>query len=287
MTVGSQISASVPSIGTDALNASKILNVVGSEIETATKFEGGMIAFALDSTGNKQAGQYYGLDVKKKVWQNFRAALLFPAKAGMLYPRSSTFSSNTDGIGDLANTDGTVGLNSFDSTNGDSNSFTTGAVSGNQAGFRNNRLQAERRWNPLIKMRFKVSVSTNYRVFLGFQQATTAAVNSDDPLNALGGIGLCKITTSGNWQIAHNDSSGVTIFNDTGIAADTNVHDLEIWADGNGLQFWWSLDKSTPVAITTDIPSDTSQITHVYTLTTTAAAGIVLSVFIEAHTQDK
>jgi hypothetical protein len=286
MTVGSVVSASVPGVGVDQCNAKMILNAIGSEIEAAPKVEGGQLSFSTDNSANKRQGHYTSLDLKKKVWQNALAPMIWPTKFGVLYPRASGFATSADGIIDQATTSGTVAFGSFDSSFGENQTFTTGAVAGNQGGYNHARLHTMRDWNPLQKMSFKVSVSTNLRFFMGWISQTGAVGNTDDPLNALHGFGLCKITTSGNWQIAHNNNAGVTIFDDTGVAVGTGQLEFEQWADGNGNGFWWSINKSTPILVTSEIPGATSQLSFQRLLTTTAAAGIVFTVFNEFYGSD-
>ena len=58
------------------------------------------------------------------------------------------------------------------------------------------------------------------------------------------------------------------MFDDTGIAIDTGVHEIELVADTVNSRFLWSLDNTAYVAVTADIPADTQVLNLVWILET-------------------
>lgn len=255
-------------------NAKMLLQADGTDMEAAGKAEAGQLGFALNSSAQKRKGWYYNVSLGKKLWHNNLVTLL-QAKYGTYQPRSATFASNLDGILVGATSQGTVALAALDTANGMSNTFTTGAIAGNQGGFNLARLYTVRNMNPVIIAFFKNSVTTNLRFFVGWTSSTALVGNNDDPLNALSGFGIAKLTTSANLRIINNDGAGATVNNDTGVAASTNAVLVILYADGQNNKFWWSINGSDPAQVTSDIPGATTSLSMQQILTTTAAAGIV------------
>lgn len=267
-------------------NAKMLLQAPGTGIESAGKAEAGQLAFALDSTGSKRKGTYYNLSIGKKLWQNNLSAVLWPTKYGVYQPRSATFTSCVDGLMTVAASSGTVALAALDTTNGMYNTFTTAASGGSLGGWNRAQLYTVRNFNPVIFAFIRNSVTTNLRFFIGWTSSTAAVANTDDPLTALSGFGIGKLTTSANLRALHNDGAGATVNDDTGIAASTGVFLVMLWADAANNQFWWSINGSDPVAVTTDIPGATTSLSCQDLLITTAAAGIVHSGFGAVITSD-
>jgi hypothetical protein len=114
---------------------------------------------------------------------------------------------------------------------------------------------------------------TNRRTFIGLQLSTTAFRTGDDPLNGQMGIMLCARSTDTTYQIAHNDSTDVTVFEDTGVAtANSSMHLIEIKSDAADTGWQWSLDGSAFSALlTTDVPASTTQMFPVIEIETTEA----------------
>lgn len=257
-------------------NAKMLLQAPGSGIESASKAEVGQLAVALNTSGKKRIGGYYNVSIGKTHWHNNLSALMFNTKYGVYQPRSATFANNFDGILTTpTSSSGTVALGALDTALGMNNTFTTGAVAGNTGGWNKAQLYTVRDFNPIIMMYVKNSVSTNLRYFLGWTGSTALVGNNDDQLNAANGFGIAKLTTSSNLRCIHNDGSGVTVSDDTGVAASTSAFFVMLWADGNNNKFWWSINGSTPIGVTTDIPGATVSLSCQDTLITTAAAGIV------------
>lgn len=266
-------------------NAKMLLQADGTDIEAAGKAEAGQLAFALNSSAQKRKGWYYNLSIGKKLWHNNLVSLL-QAKYGTYQPRSATFASNLDGIMVGATAQGTVALAALDTANGMNNTFTTVAAGGSAGGFNLARLYTVRNMNPVLIAFFKNSVTTNLRFFVGWTSSTAQIGNNDDPLNALSGFGIAKLTTSGNLRIINNDGAGATVNNDTGVAASTNAVLVILWADGQNNKFWWSINGSDPAQVTSDIPGATTSLSMQQILITTAAAGIVHTGYGSVITSD-
>lgn len=267
-------------------NAKMLLQAQGSSIESASKSEVGQMAMALNTSGRKRLGIYYNVSIGKTHWQNQLATLMNQIKFGCLKPCSATFANNLDGILKVATSTGTVALGALDTANGANVTFTTTAVGGSTGGWNMAQLYTCRDFNPFIGVVIKNSVSSNLRYYVGWTGATALVGNNDDQLNAANGFGIGKLTTSANLRALHNDGSGVTVSDDTGVAASTGVVVILLWADGNNNKFWWSINGSTPVGVTADIPGATVSLSSQCTLITTAAAGIVHTNYDSVITSD-
>lgn len=279
MGTGSEGSASNASVSYNIWNRKIRLIDSGTNIEAATKVGAGQEAYCDSASANKKLGVDYITDPTNKLWIRKIDSLSYPSQVGFLYPCSSTFASNLDGLLTVASSSGTVGLSSFSSTDGLANTFTSGAVNGNAGGFNLGLVYTSRDNNPSIRCKWKLdSSASTLRLFIGWTASTSAVGNNDDQLNALSGFGVGKSTTNGNYRILHNDSAGATISDDTGIAADTSTHTIDLWGDGANNQFWWSLDGSGATAVTTDIPSATTGLSMQALVITTSGAK-VLSVY--------
>jgi hypothetical protein len=171
-------------------------------------------------------------------------------------------SSGTVGTGILSTLTGATGAGSqnfgiTDTTNGRFLTAITGTTTGNKGGLRVNIGQLTiRNWNPRIRIRFKCVTTTLQRLCLGL--TTNAEPAGDDPFAVSTYVGVALGCKSGdtNFQILHDDTAaGTTIFDDTGVAIDTEVHTVSIVADEDNSRFSWSLDGSVYTHITTNIPT--------------------------------
>ena len=107
-----------------------------------------------------------------------------------------------------------------------------------------------------MTVRYRINDTANTRLFIGW--AGTTEPTGDDPLNVLFGGLFGKISTNGAWVFMHNDASGNTTVDSSGIAADTNIHKIEITADSAGM--YWQLDEGALNAVTTNLPTSTAQL---------------------------
>jgi len=110
--------------------------------------------------------------------------------------------------------------------------------------------------------RFKVSTLTAQRTFVGFINNTTGLITgSDDFLSSNQGIALTyRAGTDTNWQIAHNDNAGSTVFVDTGVAVAANTITLiQFRAPAGDTGFQWALNAGAwSSTITADVPASTT-----------------------------
>jgi hypothetical protein len=154
---------------------------------------------------------------------------------------------------------GTIGRNN-DPTHGHSLTIATGTTLGTQAGSRCNHSPQVfiRAYNPTYLAKFKLETTTLQELYFGFRSSSSSFVVGEDPLNATNGFGLVMRSDDTNFQIAHNDASGATVFDDTGFPIDTGVHVIFLRAVESVPAFEWKLDGGQWNRVTTEIPSQTS-----------------------------
>lgn len=158
---------------------------------------------------------------------------------------------------------GTVVVTFSDGTVG--RTRTTGTTSGNTCGVRSIQDTTCRGWNPIYRILFKLSQTSNTRPYFGWASAT-ADLTGDDPLNVTSGVMLSARAADTNFQIASNNAFGATVFTSTGIAMDTNIKIFELFAQDLLTNKWkWALYDASKIA---SWPQSTSLPT--YTELTTA-----------------
>lgn len=154
-----------------------------------------------------------------------------------------------------------------DTTNGRYLTCISGTSTGNKGGLRVNSAILLRQWNPRMRIRFQLVSTTLMRVYIGFIGGGPTEPAGDDPYGA-GASGLTFGCISGatNFQLLHNDSSGATVVDDTGVAIDTALHTLSIVADEAAAsnKFAYKLDSGSYVNVTADIPSSVNSLTMCY-----------------------
>jgi len=287
MTSGSEYNSSNKTGAYSSINHKTRLIDSGTAIQAANKVGGGQESYATTTSSGLIKGTDYMLDPSAILWTNKLSNLLWMTKWGSIQPVTSTFGDNAHGIWCGSTVTGTPTVASLDTTSGLAAVYTSGASAGNQAGV-NRALQfTVRNFNPSFKLTWKTDeAAANIRFYAGFTGSSSIIGNTDDPLNALNGVGIAMDTTQTNYRIFHNDSAGATISDNTGVAKDTAYHNIELWADSNGNQFYWSLDGSTPVAITTDIPGATASLSCQFTVTAVNADAKPLNVIRSVITSD-
>ena len=134
--------------------------------------------------------------------------------------------------------------------------LTTTGVANNQSGYRINNLTFTRSQNPRLRFRFRLgATNTNLRLFLGFTSSGANPATTDDPLTALSGFTIALRAADTTFQIAHNDGTGATVFNETSIAKDAAEHTVDLYADNANTRFQWQIDGGTVTNVTTEIPA--------------------------------
>ena len=148
---------------------------------------------------------------------------------------------------------------SLSSANGSSGRVrTTTAVLDAGAGSRYPEGITIRSFSPVFKCMFKLNAITGVRPYFGWSSGT-ADLTGDDPLNGLHGVLLTARAADTNFQIAHNNGSGVTLFVNTGIPKDTNVNIFELVCDDNATnKFKWALySRADLLNVTSTTPAYT------------------------------
>jgi hypothetical protein len=198
--------------------------------------------------------------------------------------------TSTSGYGLFNGSLTSVGTYSHDVlTSGASAKWTTGAVSGNQSGFRTNINLAELNHDFTLRGRFKLSGTTSIKGFIGFVNDNSAFRAGTDSLNAKSGIGLSWDTSvDSNFKIAHNDGTGATVRDDlsTTTALNTSYHTFEIIADDANTRFQFLFDVLTASNISTDIPADNTDLAfQCFVETATTSAVSMWTPYIEGETK--
>jgi len=250
----------------------------GTLIQSATKQGMGQDAYCESTSAGLTKFTNYEL-VDTALWQMKQASILWPCKWGHFQPSGSAIGDCRSGFIQGSTATGSFAIIATDTTEGKPATFTSGASAGNQAGLKVDSLYTCRKFNPSFKLRWAVDeAAANFRFFAGFYDSTSLIGNSDDPLNAANGFAIGVSTAQANYRIFHNDGSGATASDDTGIAKSTAFHTIELWADDNNTKWWWSLDGSTPAAVTSDIPAQTTILASQFTVTAVNADAKVLTV---------
>lgn len=172
---------------------------------------------------------------------------------------------------------------------------TATPASGDNGGWKIAAAITCRAWNPSIFVRFRLNQTADCRMWIGLWSDLASDPSGDDALNARSGvtfgIGAANNTvgtgSTVGWQVAHNDSSGATVLDTVGPAADTNVHTIEIVAVDGSSKFKYSLDGAAYVDVSTDIPATATALTFITQIETSAAAQKTLDLFDISVTSDK
>jgi hypothetical protein len=149
-------------------------------------------------------------------------------------------------------------------TVGQGRNYATTTTITTNAGWKLNSTITIRGLNPYYRAFFRLGSSTLMRFYMGFH-TSGVDLTGDDPLNAQAGVMLGCRSGDTNAFILHNDTSGATVFEDTGVTVaslGTGLHKIEIRADDANTKFLWSLDNSAFVStnLTTNIPAQTTSL---------------------------
>lgn len=119
---------------------------------------------------------------------------------------------------------------------------TTAGTSGSGCGSRYTVNITCRGFNPIYKIMFKLTQTSNTRPYFGWTSSGSVDLAGDDPLNAVHGVILTARAADTNFQIGHNNGSGVTVFTDTGIPLNTSLNVFDLVADDAATNKWkWAL----------------------------------------------
>lgn len=179
----------------------------------------------------------------------------------------------------------TAGVN--DNTHGRGQRYSTAGASGDNGGQRPNAGFITRQWNPRIKMKFKLGTTSLTRFYFGFTSNTSTEPTGDDELNAKSGVLFYLKSGGTNWQVGVNSGSGATNFTDTGVAADTSIHTIEITAINATPAFSVALDSTVySNSFTTTIPAATTAMGLLWNIEANTAAVQTLDMYYVEIEQD-
>lgn len=111
----------------------------------------------------------------------------------------------------------------YDATDGHFMRWTSGASTGNRAGFRFNALSAAvmRKHEAYMEVKFRLNTTGVTRLFIGLAGQSGSDLTGEDPLNGIEGIMAGKRSGDTNWQAMYNDGTGATNFKSS---ATTGTH---------------------------------------------------------------
>lgn len=197
-------------------------------------------------------------------------------RISQILPNGDTASPGLSFLGDNPITSGTVAA--VIGSDGIFNSYTTGAVSGNDAGIQG-RDMYRRALSAAMYVRFKLNQTSNCRIFIGFtDQLLATMVGADIPSGHY--FGLQYSTPRGDTQFKLVMRDGTTQTLSDIAAVDTNYHDLylsmfsAVTTDSILLGF----DNVLPIEKTTNVLSNVNNYRFVAAIETETSLAKVLEV---------
>ena len=175
----------------------------------------------------------------------------------------------------------------FSDANGRYARNTSGAVSGNDAGF---NVNVDATTNPIIAVRgqqnarFKckfrmgnAALSSNavVRAFIGLTSATGLATGDAPWGTGVAHFALLLKSAGSNYLISRNDAAGASVEVDTTIARGTAINTLEIKTVDAGVTWSWNLNGTTG-SYTTDVPPTTTPLYPIMQIETVEAVAKVI-----------
>lgn len=211
-----------------------------------------------------------GAAVKTLTWQaQRRVHELQAARAGGTQSPCMTqrgFSTNPAPVGTVA---------SQSSENSSACRFTTGAVSGNDAGLDSPETGNEyfgRVNNPLAIFRVLIDATTTIRVFWGFSDQTLATTcSADNPAGNHVGVSYSTPRGDANWQYVTKDGATQTVTNSS-IAVDTSYHTWIIYQDNTNSRVVFRQDEGAETLVTATLPTNTTGLTLILCVETESAS---------------
>jgi hypothetical protein len=175
---------------------------------------------------------------------------------------------------------------SADSTGG-YRTFDTGATSGSIYGHRMGMALMQRINNAYYKTALYLGNITGVRIFAGFKAGAGAPTASADPLNAVEGCALwLDSAVSGAWQIMHNDASGASTKDTTGMTAATaTLYPVEIYARSDNR--FRVMFNGVSQDFTTNIPASTTNLGFYTQIESTTSGSKTMRCYYEIIRNDK
>jgi len=164
--------------------------------------------------------------------------------------------------------------------------YSTGATVNSIAGNRMNQTYFRRVLNPYFKTNFFVNSNANVRVFAGLVSDSAAPTSAADPLNGKSGIALWfDSAVNANWRILHNDGTGASVSDDTGVAvAASTFYPVEIY--GHGDTKFRFIFNGVSTDVSTEIPASTTALAYwLYIENTTGTSKSLSAYYVILRTE--
>ena len=160
---------------------------------------------------------------------------------------------------------------------------TSGAVSGNDAGFNVNTdattnpiIAVRPDQNPRLKVKFRTSTNTNVRLYIGFTTSTATLLTGDAPFASGATHIALLLKATGNYLFSHNDASGPAIEDTiTGPTRNSNANTVEIKTADAGVTWAWDLNGTTGTQ-TANVPATTTTLYPIIQIETSEAVAKTL-----------
>lgn len=143
-------------------------------------------------------------------------------------------------------------LNAAIDNQGIRNRISTSGALNNVAGIKGDKMYT-RAMHADFHVKFKLSQIDAERVFIGLTSVdSTGMVSGDSPTGNFIGLSFSTSRSDNNFMFIRNDAGVMPAAVSSGIAKDTNLHDLYIWCQDAAVVI--QLDNSR-VVFTTDLPN--------------------------------
>ena len=171
----------------------------------------------------------------------------------------------------FAAAEGTV-ANVTGDADGQRKSFATVATIDTDAGLPGPFTQTRLDFNPDVTIKFKVTTTTNRRVWIGWMESDHMASDTSAAIHKFA-LRLSTTAANVNFCIVHSNGTTETI---TQIGtADALIHTIRLVADNANSRWGYSWDGGTVVWVTTNIPAATALVGMQDQIRTVTAAAIV------------
>lgn len=206
------------------------------------------------------------------------------------------FTALADGTGILQGVPfllGTAVTYGLDPVYGTFTEYETSSTINHPAGYHGYYLLTNASFNPIFRCKFSMSSIADCRLWVGFSETAgpTSYPAGDDAFNGISGFALSMRANETNYQIAHNDGTGATVFDDVindyhdhmdnPVPVNTDVHTIEIAANINAASptMGYSLDRAQVQTIDADIPLAGDNLTFTMCIENSAAVNKKIRIY--------
>jgi hypothetical protein len=172
-----------------------------------------------------------------------------------------------------------TGTQVLDSTNGSRQRFTSTAADVSPAGLRYAVTFTYRPFNPSMSCKFDLPATTAQRLWIGLT-GTNTVPTLDTWTDSKRFFGLALRAADTNFQIASNDGAASTTWTSTGVAVDTSIHTIKLFADEVNTRWGYQLDGAgSPTWLSTNVPGNATSLCWVAMVETSTTAARSLDLF--------